>query len=398
MRLIFVDNADWRKKLLPLVFIRPVSALRIGILTLEEKWSKRLNCPYSHLTEDYLSLKYPLNLGEETEFLLIRGNLCPDERLVNEAVGLKIGESVVDETGMMLLKTDRAGLELYQQKGLDPAFRQKKYESSYLQIAYPEDLFLNNGQEISLDFGLLTRGRVSAGLSSTNQFLGDQIFAEEGAVAECSIFNSLQGPIYLGKNSEVWENCAIRGAFALCEGSQVKMGARIYSQVTIGPASRVGGEMNTCVILGYSSKGHDGYLGSAVMGEWCNWGADTNNSNLKNNYKNVKVYDYYSKSYRNTDLQFYGLIMGDHSKCAINTAFNTGTIVGVGASIFGAGFPPTFIPDFTWGGAGGLEEYNLDRMLETAALVYERRNRIFDEHEQAILRHVFEMTSNKRRE
>lgn len=395
MRIIFVDNAGWREKLLPLTFIRPVSALRIGILTIEEKWSKRLDCPFTHITENYLSKKFPLDLGLETEFLLIRGNICPDDPLIDATAQLKPGEALADATGMMLLKTDRAGLEEFQKKGLEP-FSTKNHQRPFLQLVFPEDLFLNNGREIQMDFDLITKGRQSAKLSSTNQFLGDQLFAEEGVEAECSVFNSLNGPIYLGKNSEVWENCAIRGAFALCEGSQVKMGARIYSNVTIGPKSRVGGEMNTCVILGYSSKGHDGYLGSSVMGEWCNWGADTNNSNLKNNYKNVKVYDYQSSSYRKTNLQFYGLIMGDHAKCAINTAFNTGTIVGVGASIFGAGFPPTYVPDFSWGGAGGLEEYNLERMFETAALVYERRNRIFDDEDKAILKHVFDLTSIKR--
>lgn len=396
MRIIFVDNSRWREKLLPLTFIRPVSALRIGILTIEEKWAKRLNCTFTHLTENYLSNKYPLNLEGEDELLLIRGNICPDERLTDVAAGLKTGEAIADEFGLMLLKTDSLGVAEFEKNGLDP-FRVKNYQHPYLQLVYPEDLFLNNGREIQLDFDLLTRGRVSASLSSTNRFLGEQIFAEEGAEAECSIFNSLNGPIYLGKNTEVWENCSIRGAFALCEDSQVKMGARIYSNVTIGPKSRVGGEMNTCVILGHSSKGHDGYLGSAVMGEWCNWGADTNNSNLKNNYKNVKVYDYLSDSYRDTGLQFYGLIMGDHSKCAINTAFNTGTVVGIGASIFGAGFPPTYIPDFSWGGSEGLEEYNLERMFDTAALVYERRNRTFDEQDKAILRHVFELRRIKRK-
>jgi len=395
MRIIFVDNAAWREKLLPLTFIRPVSALRIGILTIEEKWSKRLNCSFTHITENYLSKKFPLDLGLETEFLLVRGNICPDDQLIDAAAQLRTGEALADATGMMLLKTDRAGLEEFQKQGLEP-FHIKNYQAPFLRLVFPEDLFLNNGREIQMDFDLITKGRESAKLSSTNQFLGEQLFAEEGVVAECSIFNSLNGPIYLGKESEVWENCSIRGAFALCESSQVKMGARIYNDVTIGPKSRVGGEMNTCVILGYSSKGHDGYLGSSVMGEWCNWGADTNNSNLKNNYKSVKVYDYQSSSYRKTDLQFYGLIMGDHSKCAINTAFNTGTIVGVGASIFGAGFPPTYVPDFSWGGAGGLEEYNLERMFETAALVYERRNRIFDDQDKAILKHVFDLTSIKR--
>ncbi len=395
MHIVFVDNSDWRRNLLPLTFIRPASALRIGILTIEEKWSRRLGCSHSYLTEEYLGEKYPFDPISGNEFLLIRGNICPNDRLLESADQLKSGEALTDAMGMMLLKTDRTGLEDYRNRGLVP-FHSIPCQYPYLQIVYPEDLFLNNGREIQSDFELVTKDRVSARLSSTNQLLGEQIFAEEGAGVECSVLNSLKGPIYLGKNSEVWENCAIRGAFALCEGSQVKMGTRIYSNVTIGPESRIGGELNTCVILGYSSKGHDGYLGSAVMGEWCNWGADTNNSNLKNNYKNVNVYNYLSDSYRDTGLQFYGLIMGDHSKCSINTAFNTGTVVGVGASIFGSGFPPTFIPDFSWGGSAGFEEYNLERMFETASLVYERRNRIFDEKEQAILKRVFEVTRNKR--
>lgn len=396
MRIVFMDRAEWRTKLYPLTLTRPVSELRVGIVTITEKWTKRLKLNHSFLTEDYLSDKYPLTLGDEQEFLFVRGNCCPDDALIDKVQTLSIGDALVDEAGIILAKTDRAGAEKFVSIQDETLFSNHTYHTAF-SLDYSEDIFLNNGEQIKLDFDFLTKGRVSAKLSATNQILGDQVFAEEGAKVECSILNSLTGPIYLAKNSEVWENCAVRGPFALGEESQLKMGARVYSNVTVGPFSRVGGEMNTCVILGYSSKGHDGYLGCAVMGEWCNWGADTNNSNLKNNYKPVKVYDYTLKGFRKTNLQFYGLIMGDHSKCAINTAFNTGTIVGVGASIFGAGFPPVFIPDFSWGGPDGFTEYKLENMLDTAELVFARRNRPFDQQESDILKHVFELTADYRR-
>ncbi|RYD79365.1 MAG: glucose-1-phosphate thymidylyltransferase, partial [Sphingobacteriales bacterium] len=268
--------------------------------------------------------------------------------------------------------------------------------SNFIKITYPNDIFTNNGIELRKDFELLTKGRTSSTLSSTNTFLGDNIFVEEGAVAECSVFNSLQGPIYLGKNTQVWESSNIRGSFALCEDSSVKMGAKIYPNTTIGPHSRVGGEINNAVIWGYSSKGHEGYLGNAVLGQWCNIGADSNNSNLKNNYAEVKLWDYKFETFRNTGLQFCGLIMADHSKCGINTMFNTGTVAGVSANIFGAGFPRNFIPDFAWGGAHGFEVYSLQKMFETAIKVYARRDLPFDETEKAILNKVFDLTQQYR--
>jgi len=244
---------------------------------------------------------------------------------------------------------------------------------------------------------VLTHGRQSAVLSNTNTLLGEAIFIEEGAEAECSTFNSLNGPIYIGKNSQVWEGSHIRGSFALCENSQVKMGTKIYGQTTIGPFCRVGGEINNAVIWGYSSKGHEGYLGNAVIGQWCNIGADSNNSNLKNNYAEVKLWDYEKESFRKTGLQFCGLIMADHAKCGINTMFNTGTVAGVSANIFGPGFPRNFIPDFAWGGAQGFETYALNKMFDTAEKVYERRGLPFDAQEKAILTKVFELTQTHRR-
>jgi UDP-N-acetylglucosamine diphosphorylase/glucosamine-1-phosphate N-acetyltransferase len=249
-------------------------------------------------------------------------------------------------------------------KNFDPATgfdRVINYEGTPVIIRFPEDIFRNNDIELRKDFNFLTKGRTSAAISTTNTIIGDDFFAEDGAAAECSTFNTTNGPIYLAANTEVWEGTHIRGAFALCNNSQVKMGAKIYGATTIGPYSRVGGEINNAVIWGYSSKGHEGYLGNSVLGEWCNIGADTNNSNLKNNYAEVKLWDYTTQRFRKTGLQFCGLIMADHAKCGINTMFNTGTVVGVSANVFGAGFPRNYIPDFAWGGSHGFEVYSVKK-------------------------------------
>ena len=393
MQIVLYDDNELRVNFYPLSLTRPVADLRVGILTIAEKWSKWLKLPVSYLTAEYLQTKYPLGLEEDV--LLIKANICPDEALCEHMISLKHSEKLSDGKGFIAARSKITELQRLKESNFDE-YKSIDYTRSITYINYPEDIFRLNGDELRKDFDLLTEGRVSGTLSSTNTIIGDHIFVEEGASAECSTFNSLKGPIYLGKNSEIWEGCLIRGSFALGENSQVKMGAKIYSNVTVGPSSRVGGELNTCVIWGNSSKGHDGYFGSGVMGEWCNWGADTNNSNLKNNYKSVKLYHYGSKQYRDTGLQFCGLIMGDHSKCAINTAFNTGTVVGVGASIFGSTLPPTFIPDFSWGIGENAEVYELNKMFETTELVFDRRNRKFDHVEKSILEEVFQIIDKQR--
>jgi UDP-N-acetylglucosamine diphosphorylase/glucosamine-1-phosphate N-acetyltransferase len=224
--------------------------------------------------------------------------------------------------------------------------------------------------------------------------LGDPslLFLEPGAKAQASIFNTQTGPIYLGKDSEVMEGCLVRGGLALCEGAGLKMGAKIYGPTTIGPHAKVGGEVNNSVILGYSNKGHEGFLGNSVLGEWCNLGADTNNSNLKNTYDAVDIWDYAQGRYRSTGLQFCGLFMGDHAKTGINTMLNTGTVVGVAANVFGGGFPPKFIPDFSWGGAEGLTTHRLDKALQTAKAVMARRNTPLTEAAAQLLQAVFQQT------
>ncbi|RZL17900.1 MAG: glucose-1-phosphate thymidylyltransferase [Pedobacter sp.] len=382
MTINLFDDPSWHT-LLPLTFTRPVADLRIGILTISQKWEKHLKTSTGFVTADYLQLKYALKQDAQ---LFINGAICPDESLLTEIEGLSVGQALYSAEILVAYKTD-AGKDHSDFVATD--YQVIAYDKSFVKITYPEDIFKFNDAELRKDFKLLTEGRTSATLSGTNTFLGDQIFAEEGAQAECSTFNSLGGPIYIGLNSQVWEGSHIRGSFALCHDSQVKMGTKIYGQTTIGPFSRVGGEINNAVIWGYSSKGHEGYLGNSVMGQWCNIGADSNNSNLKNNYAEVRLWDYTANGFRKTGLQFCGLIMADHSKCGINTMFNTGTVAGVSANIFGAGFPRNFIPDFAWGGAQGFEVYSLHKMFETATKVFERRNLDFDQVEQDILTRIF---------
>jgi UDP-N-acetylglucosamine diphosphorylase/glucosamine-1-phosphate N-acetyltransferase len=390
--ILFDDNTH--QTLLPLTYTRPVADMRIGILTIAEKWAKYLNTNTSFYTLDYLQAKFPVKI--EHDNLFINGAVCPDENLLDAIDKLQTGEALKCNDQLLALKLNQAEAENFDAGATFDNVTD--YAAPFVFIRYPEDIFRKNEIELRKDFQLLTKGRTSAKISSTNTIIGNDFFAEEGAVAECSTFNTTNGPIYLSANTEVWEGTHIRGAFALCQHSQVKMGAKIYGATTVGPYSRVGGELNNAVIWGYSSKGHEGYLGNAVLGEWCNIGADTNNSNLKNNYAEVRLWDYDTQRFRKTGLQFCGLIMADHAKCAINTMFNTGTVVGVSANVFGAGFPRNFVADFSWGGAQGFEVYSIKKMFETAEKVFERRDhREFDDIEKNILQKVFELTEEYRR-
>lgn len=387
MTINLFDDASWMS-LRPLTFTRPVADLRIGILTIAEKWAKHLKADFGFHTQDYLSIKYA---PKPDANLFINGSVCPDEALLNAVINLKAGEALCKKDIVVAYIADRHDFETVK------SLKQIEYAGDFIHIVYPEHIFGHNPAEIRKDFKLLTEGRSSAKLSGTNQLLGDDIFLEEGAKAECSVFNTTYGPIYIGKNAEVWEGSLIRGSFALCDNSSIKMGAKIYSGTTIGPNSRAGGEINNAVIWGNSAKGHEGYLGNSVMGEWCNIGADTNNSNLKNNYAEVKLYDYESRKMRNTNLQFCGLIMADHAKSGINTMFNTGTVVGVSANVFGGGLPPNHISDFSWGGGNSFEAYKLDKMLETTEKVFARKNLPLGEVDKDIIAKIFELTESYRR-
>jgi UDP-N-acetylglucosamine diphosphorylase/glucosamine-1-phosphate N-acetyltransferase len=390
--ILFDDSAH--QTLLPLTFTRPVANLRIGILTIAEKWGKYLSLDFSWHTQSWLQSKFPINIEDRN--LFINGSFCPDEALIAAIKTLHGNEALKYGDKLVAVKLNEKDALDFDPKGkFDHTV---ELEHHPVVINYPEDIFRKNDIELRKDFKLITKGRTSATISSTNIIIGGDFFAEEGAIADCSTFNTTNGPIYLANHTEVWEGTHIRGAFAICEHSQVKMGSKIYGATTVGPYSRVGGELNNAVIWGYSSKGHEGYLGNAVLGEWCNIGADSNNSNLKNNYDDVKMWDYTTQRFRKTSLQFCGLIMADHAKCAINTMFNTGTVVGVSANIFGAGFPRNFVPDFSWGGPQGYEVYSIKKMFETAGKVFARRDhRTFDENERNILKKVYELTEEFRR-
>ncbi|WP_295797085.1 GlmU family protein [Mucilaginibacter sp.] len=390
--ILFDDNAH--QTLLPLTFTRPVADLRIGILTISQKWEKYLNLTASYHTQPWLQGKFPLKIEQENIFIF--GGVCPDEYLLDAIAKLQNGEALKYADQLLAVKLNVADAADFDPKADFSSVT--VLDNTPVIIRFPEDIFRKNDIELRKDYTLLTKGRTSATIDATNIIIGDDFFAEEGAIAHCSTFNTTNGPIYLAAKTEVWEGTHIRGAFAICRNSQVKMGSKIYGATTVGPYCRVGGEINNAVIWGYSSKGHEGYLGNAVLGEWCNIGADTNNSNLKNNYDGVKLWDYNTQRFRKTGLQFCGLIMADHAKCAINTMFNTGTVVGVSANVFGAGFPRNFVPDFSWGGAQGYEVYSIKKMFETAERVFARRDhRTFDEHEKHILQAVFELTEEFRR-
>lgn len=382
-----------RPNFLPFTYTRPVADMRIGILTIREKWEMYLQCKTSSLTQDYLQKKYPLSTGTNNTW--IAGSVCPDEVLVAELNSLSANESLWFKDRLIAVNT---GGDSHLDLENSETFNKVETKSEVFSIENPWDIFSKNDVAIKADYKYLTAGRTSQKISPTNQVIApENVFLEEGATLECATLNATSGPIYIGKDAEVMEGAIIRGPFALGEHATVKMGAKIYGATTVGPHSKVGGEVSNSMLMGYSNKGHDGFLGNSVLGEWCNLGADTNNSNLKNNYANVKLWNYAKQRFVNTGLTFCGLMMGDHSKCGINTMFNTGTVVGVNANIFGAGFPRNFVPSFSWGGSSGFSEYKLKDAVSVAQRVYQRRGLEFNEIEEAILANVFEQTQHYRK-
>jgi UDP-N-acetylglucosamine diphosphorylase/glucosamine-1-phosphate N-acetyltransferase len=384
-----------RDRLLPFTFIRPVAEIRLGILTIREKWEMWLHATTSSLTKDYLQEKYPLVEGALN--VLINGAITPNADLVGEIEALKPGETLVKESLLIAVCLDQSELVDFDYT-VPAGFVQKQASASFLRINRPWHLFYYNGQELISDYELVTAGRISAPISSTNNLLRpDRIFAEEGAKLEYATLNTSNGPIYLGRNTEIMEGAMIRGPFALCEGAIVKMGAKIYGPTTMGPYSKVGGEVTNSILFAYSNKVHEGYMGNSALGEWCNIGADSNTSNLKNNYSRVKVWDYVTGRAEDTGLQFCGLMMGDYSKCGINTMFNTGTVVGISSNIYGAGFPGNFIPSFSWGGAAGFETYRVDKSFETIEKAMMSRNLTLSETDRRIITSVFKVTDRYRK-
>ncbi len=381
-----------RTALLPLTFTRPVADIRVGILTIREKWEKYLGTTTTSLTEDYLSEKFPMVEMEQN--VMINASYLPTAELVELIQDLGPNEAVFHGENVVAFYTQES------QETVDfDTYAITDFTGECIQIAHPWDIFAKNDAALRADFAFLTEDRSSQPIpKSVNVIAPDHIFIEEGAQLEFVTLNASTGPIYIGKDTEIMEGSVIRGPFALCDHAVVKLATKIYGATTVGPHCRVGGELNNVVLFAYSNKGHDGFLGNAVLGEWCNLGADSNNSNLKNNYEEVKLWSYEKEGFAKTGLQFCGLIMGDHSKCAINTMFNTGTVVGVSANIFGSGFPRNFVPSFTWGGAQGFTTYLTKKAFETARIAMSRRSVEFDEVESRILEAVFEQTQKWRKD
>ncbi|MCS6821254.1 MAG: GlmU family protein [Microscillaceae bacterium] len=391
MNYILFDEPYLREKLKPLTFLRPIADLRIGILTLKEKWEKYLNKQCSYSTAPYLERYFTHRI--EKDNLLINASICPNKEVVEAINRLAPNEALIQENLILALHVqvkhpgEVSHLEISTQN-----FSLVYYNEPLVIIKQLTDIFSYNGAEIEADFELITRNRTSQPILDNHviTYKPENIFVEEGAKIKACILNAERGKIYIGKNADIQEGSIIQGSFALCEGATINIGAKIRPDTTIGPYCKVGGEVSNSVFLGYSNKAHDGFLGNSVIGEWCNLGADTNSSNLKNNYASVRLWSYPDNEFVDTGKQFCGLIMGDHSKCGINTMFNTGTVVGIACNIFGSGFPSKFIPSFSWGGAEGFTLHQIDKVLETAQRVVERRGKTLSEKDKNLLTYLFE--------
>jgi len=389
MNLIFFDHN--RQNLLPFAYTRPIAEFRCGILTLSEKWTKRMEqATVSYLTEDYLSEKFPVKYDALNYY--VNGSVLANDALAEATKSLNQGELLVDQLTDKILAFCSADQLLFSELNLTD-YKKVIFTAAYLSIDNIWDIFAKNGKAIEEDFQLLTAGRRSQPLDETCTHIGNQLFIEEGAKVQAAVLNSTSGPIYIGKNAEVMEGSVVRGALAMCEGAVLKLATKIYGPTTIGPFSKAGGEVNNSVLFGYSNKGHDGFLGNSVLGEWCNLGADTNVSNLKNNYAEIKLWNFEKRGFKPTGLQFCGMMMGDHSKSGINTMFNTATVVGVSANIYGGGFPRNFIPSFSWGGSEKWMVFRFEKAMEVAEKVMERRSKKLDEVEKSILKHIFTETA-----
>lgn len=394
MHIILFDDKRWQQ-LLPLTFTRPAADLRIGIDRISDKWVAALGQPVHYLTEPYLAEKFPVEYGDD--HLYIYGGTIPEPGLVTAIGQLKPNQTLMQGDELLAVRTSEryfSGMALTEHAR---QFAAIQTPVNPLVISRPWHIFQHNDTVLRRDFDRLTAHRPSRPLSSSNTIIGHNIFVEEGARVEASILNASSGPIYIGRDAEIMEGSMIRGPFALGDHATVKMGAKIYGPTTIGPGCKVGGEINNTVFQANSNKAHDGFVGNSVIGEWCNLGADSNCSNLKNNYAPVKLWDYQTQKFIPTGLQFCGLIMGDHSKCGINTMFNTGTVVGVHANIFGDGFPRNFIPSFSWGGAGGFVTYKLKDAFETTTTVMARRNLELNLTDRKILTTIYELSEKYRK-
>ncbi|MBC8112138.1 MAG: GlmU family protein [Verrucomicrobia bacterium] len=383
MNFILFDEPIIRQHLLPFTFTRPVASIRVGIVTIKEKWEHFLQTKVSFLTEGYLQKKFPSVLADKNIF--INGAVLPNDSLLQSIGKLNAGERLVQQNTLLAVKT-------YHTNPFEESLKSVDFQESFQAITQLWDIFLSNGEQINADFQWITAGRTSELItdSHTKIYKPEAIFVEAGVEIRASILNAENGVIYLGKNATIQENSVIRSNFAMLEGSSLSMGAKMRGDITLGPYCKVGGEVSNSILFANSNKSHEGYLGNSVLGEWCNLGADTNTSNMKNDYGNIKIWNYPAQDFKTTGRQFCGTMMGDHSKAGINTMFNTGTVVGVNCNVFGGGFPPKYIPSFSWGGADCFEQYGLEKALEVASRMMQRRGETLEETDKEILRYLFQ--------
>ncbi|MEX1002142.1 MAG: GlmU family protein [Crocinitomicaceae bacterium] len=381
MNIIFDDNSC-HKSLAPLTLTRPVADVRLGIETIRESWMRYIGEQHTidrvgFITEDYLQVKYPpiKELG-----LTLMGNVKPTPLVADLVNKLQEGEALyINDIKIAHFNTESTRVDY------------KMDEDELIVIHYPWDLFQQNGKAIVCDFDALTADRSTQQLSSSNQLIGNgNIFVEPGAKIECAILNTENGPIYIGKNAEIMEGSIIRGPFSLGDHAVLKMGAKIYGDTTIGSHCKVGGEVTNSIFFAYSNKGHDGFVGNSIIGEWCNLGADTNTSNLKNNYSPVRLYSYETQDMEETGVTFFGVMMGDHVKTGINTMLNTATSIGVCSNVFGGGFPSKFIPSFSWGAVHSNDLFKLEKAFEVADNMMKRRNTELSQADRKILTYLFQ--------
>lgn len=393
--IILFDLPAVRENLLPLSYTRPIADFLVGITTLRKKWESFLAGEFSYSTVGYLSEKYPMKAAEEN--LFIASNIIATEQLARRLVSLEPGEVLMADTmaGQRVLVGFKGGANR-----LDEVIHSMPagivYEEKVDAINYVYDIFLLNGRQIEADFDVLTAGREGQSIPRSNTVIGDpeRIYIESGAIVEGVVLNASHGPIYVGRHVEIMEGSCLRGPIALGEHTTVNMGTRIYPGTSLGPWCKVGGELNNVVIFGFTNKAHDGFLGNAVIGEWCNLGAGCVASNLKNDYTEIKLWNYPSHRFLRTGLQFCGLIMADHSKAGINTMFNTATVVGVGVNIHGSGFPRNFIASFSEGGPSGFTDLPMEKFFDIAKRMMARRGRSLSEADNRIFHAIRELAEN----
>lgn len=399
MTIVLFDSEKRHDDLLPLSFTRPIAEFRVGILSIKEKWEWHSRCRCLTLAVDYLRLKFPLSPVEEAVF--VAGWILPDKAFINAVKGLNAGHALSIGDELVAYRGTLAEFNTIQDAGTIPE-NTADYDGEVDMLTYVYDVFRLCHKGISEDYPLLTAGRKSQPLSPTNTVVGDYllpdgqpaIFLEEGASVEGAIINVKNGPVFIAREGEVMEGACLRGPLSLGSHSKINMGAKIYGATAIGPWCKIGGEVNNSVFFGFSNKAHDGFVGNAVIGEWCNIGAGTNASNLKNDYSKIRLWNYARHTFMRTDLQFCGLIMGDHSKIGVNCMLNTATVMGVGVNLHGAGFPRPFIPSFLEGAPGtGFKDVPLKRFYDIAERVMSRRNAPITDADRVIFERVYEVAS-----